>query len=55
MITVATTGDFDIDAAGQLRTTHQGRLRVYTVGGWTLLSTVTLLRDLFAPSALVHR
>ncbi len=52
---VATTGDFDIDAAGQLRTIHQGRLRVYTAGGWTLLSTVSLLRDLFAPSALVHR
>ena len=52
---LSTSGDFDMDAAGQLRSIALGRLNVYAAGTWTLLNSVALQRDLFAPSALVHR
>ena len=52
---LSTSGDFDMDADGQLRSIALGRLNVYAAGTWTLLNSVALQRDLFAPSALVHR
>jgi hypothetical protein len=52
---LAINGDFDIDPAGQLRSVDQGRLYTYSQGSWALLGSVVLQRDLFGPSALVHR
>ncbi len=52
---LAINGDFDIDAAGQLRSVDLGRLYTYSVGSWALLGSVVLQRDLFGPSALTHR
>lgn len=52
---IAINGDFDIDAGGQLRSVDQGRIHTFSVGTWALIGSATLQRDLFGPSALVHR
>jgi hypothetical protein len=52
---VNTSGDFDIDATGLLRTVRAGQLNVIRISDWALDSATTVQGAAVAAGALVHR
>jgi chitinase len=52
---LASSGDIDIDAAGQLRSIDGGQLRVVDAGTGAAVRSVPLQPNSFGPSALVRR
>jgi len=52
---VLTSGDFDIDATGLLRSIQGGQLRVVRSSDWTLESSLLILGPPVSAGAVVHR
>lgn len=52
---VLTSGDFDIDATGLLRSIQGGQLRVVRTGDWALDSSLVILGPTLTGGAVVHR